>query len=95
MKLLLLVKSSFYQTLSSVNFSNVFPDIIWQSMLKLRFQRWSWAAFHGRPDFNEFEKFCDEASAHMLIEEAMITCNSCCSHFLQKKVRIWKQKKYI
>ena len=56
-------------------------------MLKLRFHRLSWASFHGTPEFNEIERFCDDASAHMLIEEAMITCNACCSHFLQKQVK--------
>ena len=55
-------------------------------MLHLRFQRIDWSSFYAQPDFNEFNKFCDEASAHMLIEEAMITCNSCCSHFLKEKV---------
>ena len=64
----------------------MFLVIIWKTMLKLRFRRQSWASYHGTPDFDGFDRFCDEASAHMLIEEAMITCNSCCSHFLHQKV---------
>ena len=56
-------------------------------MLQLRFKRIEWASFRAQAERNGFNEFCQEASAHMLIEEAMITYNACCSIFLERKVR--------
>nr|XP_026689753.1 helicase with zinc finger domain 2 isoform X2 [Ciona intestinalis] len=58
---------------------------IWQFMIILRKQRLQASIFFQQPDTQKLTEFFNEASAHMLIEEAMITYNACCAVFLKNK----------